>query len=159
MQRFTRTPYYTGPEREDENRFFAAATDASLFIPSAELAALQSTHNSDTFMYRFCWPSPMAQGRLGACHALDVPFVLGTLDRVPEFAGRGVAPTDVSRTMQAAWVAFARTGNPACEAVGDWPEYELTERNTLFIDRPCHVVRDPDARKRRAWARARQDGD
>jgi para-nitrobenzyl esterase len=59
--------------------------------------------------------------------------------------------------MQAAWVSFAKTGDPACDAVGAWPRYEPEVRNTLFIDRKCRVVADPDSEKRLAWARARQE--
>lgn len=150
-------PFYEGPEIEDENRYFAALTDAKLFIPSARLAAEQSRHRAATFMYRFCFPSPMRQGRLGACHALDIPFPLGTVDRVPEFAGKGEDTRLVSRTMRAAWVAFARSGSPACPETGAWPGYERENRQTMMIDRVCRVDRDPDGEKRRAWARARLD--
>jgi para-nitrobenzyl esterase len=147
--------FYEGPEIEDENRYFAAVTDGNLFVPSARLAALQSRHQPATFMYRFAWTSPMRDGRLGACHALDIPFALGTVDRVPEFAGAGEDALAVSQAMRAAWVAFARTGSPACPAVGDWPAYDPESRQTLVIDRTCRTVRDPDGDKRRAWARAR----
>ena len=36
-------------------------------------------------MYVFTWPSPAA-GVLGACHAIELPFVFGTLD-APNMAG------------------------------------------------------------------------
>ncbi len=148
--------FYEGPELSDENRFFAAITDARLFMPSAQLAASQARHNPATFMYRFCWPSPMEGGRLGACHALDIPFALGTTDLVPEFAGKGAGTLRVARAMQAAWLAFARTGNPSCPLVGQWPEYDPKQRTTMIIDDPPRMVVDPDREKRRAWARARQ---
>jgi len=109
--------FYTAPEVEDSDRFFAVETDASLFVPSALLAERQAAHNEATFMYRFCWPSPMDGGRLGACHALDIAFALGTIDLVPEFAGEGAETQAVSRAMQAAWVSFAKTGSPACPGV------------------------------------------
>ena len=151
--------FYAGPELADENRYFAAVTDASLFVPSARLAAEQARHQPATFMYRFDWTSPMRGGRLGACHALDIPFALGTIDRVPEFAGAGEDARAVSRAMRAAWVAFARTGSPSCPEVGEWPAYESEHRQTLAIDRTCRTIRDPDGEKRRAWARARLEED
>ena len=151
--------FYEGPELADENRYFAAVTDANLFVPAARLAAQQSRHQSATFMYRFDWTSPMRDGRLGACHALDIPFALGAVDRVPAFAGAGDDALAVSRAMRAAWVAFARTGSPACAAVGEWPAYEPEGRQTMLIDRICRTVRDPDGEKRRAWALARLEGE
>ena len=30
-------------------------------------------------MYEFAWRSPQFGGRLGACHALEIPFVFDTL--------------------------------------------------------------------------------
>jgi para-nitrobenzyl esterase len=148
---------YAGPELSGADRFFAVETDASLFVPATRLAELQSRHDAATYMYRFTWRSPMQGGQLGACHALDVPFALGTLDRVPEFAGTGEAAERVARTVQSAWVAFARTGDPACPETGAWPPYDAAKRTTLFIDDPCRLVDAPDEERRRAWARARRE--
>jgi para-nitrobenzyl esterase len=146
---------YDGPELEGKNRFFAVETDASLFVPATELAANQSRHNPVTFMYRFNWPSPMNAGQLGACHALDISFALGTCDRVPEFAGEGERTERVAQAMQSAWVAFARSGAPSCKRTGPWPRYDTDERNTLFLDDPCRLVSHPDEERRSAWVRAR----
>jgi para-nitrobenzyl esterase len=149
-------PFYSGPELTEENRHFAAVTDANIFVPSAQLATEQARHNPETFMYRFCWPSPMLGGRLAACHALDIPFALGTLDVVPAFAGVGADASHVSDSMRAAWVSFARTGKPECPQVGPWPAYDSKDRATLIIDQPCRLEHDPDRDKRSAWSRARQ---
>jgi para-nitrobenzyl esterase len=65
----------------------------------------------------------------------------------------------VSHAMQAAWLSFAKTGSPVCPEVADWPAYEPEQRNTLFIDKVCSVVSNPDKEKHQAWAHARQDDD
>ncbi len=148
---------YDGARLPGRDRFFAVETDASLFVPATRLAECHARHVPRTWMYRFCRRSPMAGGRLGACHALDVPFVLGTEDRVPEFAGAGPGVEQVGRNMRAAWRAFARSGDPACDAVGEWPAYGPPRRATLFIDDPCRVVDRPDEVKRRVWAAARRE--
>jgi para-nitrobenzyl esterase len=140
-----------------KDRFFAVETDASLFVPAAQLASSQSRHNAATFMYRFDWRSPMLDGRLGACHALDIAFALGTLERVPEFAGQGERPERVAHAMQSAWASFARSGSPACDATGPWPAYETGRRDTLVLDDPCRLVSAPSEERRSAWALARQD--
>lgn len=137
-------------------RFFAIETDASLFIPATVLASGHAAHQPNTWMYRFDWRSPMERGALGACHALDVPFALGTIDRVAEFAGSGAAAERVARSVQGAWVAFARRGNPSCEATGEWPAYETERRATLLLDDPCQLVDAPNEERRRAWVRARR---
>ncbi|MCP4905482.1 MAG: carboxylesterase family protein [bacterium] len=82
-------PFYSGPELEDEKRFFVAVTNARLFVPSTRLAENQASLDSATYLYRYRWTSPMAEGRLGACHALDISFALGTTDLVSKVAGDG----------------------------------------------------------------------
>ena len=63
----------------------------------------------------------------------------------------------MGRSLRAAWTSFARSGDPACTEVGDWPRYEPTRRATLFIEDPCRVVDAPDEVRREAWAVARRE--
>ncbi len=129
-------------------RFFALETDASLFVPSTRLAEAHARHQPRTFMYRFSWRSALAGGRLGACHALDVPFALGTLGlpKIAEFAGSGAAAQRVSAAMMDAWVAFARSGDPG------WPAYAAPRRATFVIDDPCRVEDAPHEKERALWS-------
>jgi para-nitrobenzyl esterase len=140
------------------DRFFALETDASLFVPSARLAEAQSRVREATWMYRFSWRSPLRGGALDACHALDVPFTLGTHADTPAlraFAGEGAAATRVAGAMMDAWAAFARTGDPAHASLGcPWPRYDAAQRATLALGDPCRVVHAPDEAKRRLWAAA-----
>jgi para-nitrobenzyl esterase len=103
--------------------FFAVQTDLSLRGPSEALAAAHARHGRRTFVYRFGWRSPLAGGALGACHTIDLPFVFGTLDApgMPELAGGGPAAEALSENVRAAWLAFARTGNPSHPGIGEWP--------------------------------------
>ncbi|MEV6056579.1 hypothetical protein [Streptomyces sp. NPDC052107] len=68
------------------------------------------------------WPAPLG-GELDACHAVDVPFVLGNLAD-PGFAALlGAAPPQhLADSMHATWVAFATTGDPG------WPAYREPDR-------------------------------
>jgi para-nitrobenzyl esterase len=140
------------------DRFCALETDASLFAPSAQLAESHSRVHGDTWMYRFAWPSPLRGGALGACHALDVPFALGTYDATPAlaaFAGSGAAATRVSHATMDAWAAFARDGDPSHPSVGGvWPRYEADQRATLELGDPCRVLNAPNESRRRLWAEA-----
>lgn len=143
------------------DRFFALETDASLFVPSARLAEAQSRVRRDTWMARFAWRSPVRGGALGACHALDVPFALGTLDSTPalrEFSGSGAAAKRVAHAVMDAWSAFARSGDPSCAGTGAWPRYDAERRATLALGDPCGVVFAPDEAKRRLWEEALDSG-
>lgn len=143
------------------DRFFALETDASLFVPSARLAEAQSRVRADTWMYRFRWRSPASGGALGACHALDVPFALGSYDTTPalrEFSGSGAAATRVAHAVMDAWSAFARTGDPSCACAGTWPRYGAERRATLELDDPCRVVLAPNEANRRLWETVQNPG-
>ncbi len=137
------------------DRFFALETDASLFVPSARLAEAQSRFQPRTFMYRFTWRSPLRGGALGACHALDVPFALGTYEQ-PElraFAGEGAAAARLAHAVMDAWAAFARAADPSHPGIGAWPAYEPLRRATLELGDPCRVVDAPGEEKRCLWER------
>lgn len=72
------------------------------------------------YAYEFRWESPVESpvggGRVGAVHNLDLPFVFDVLDApgVERTAGPD-APQALADAMHAAWVRFARTGDPG------WP--------------------------------------
>ena len=65
--------------------------DEMFRIPSVRLAEAQRAHQPRTFMYLFVYESPARRGSLGACHALELPFMFGTLDAPTQdkFAGTG----------------------------------------------------------------------
>jgi para-nitrobenzyl esterase len=74
------------------------------------------TRTRPTFVYEFAWPSPLPG--VGAAHGLELGFVFGNLG-VSTLEGPQ-PPQDLVERVQAAWVAFATTGDPG------WPAYTLT---------------------------------
>ncbi|MFW9825211.1 MAG: carboxylesterase/lipase family protein, partial [Candidatus Thorarchaeota archaeon] len=56
-------------------------TDLWYRIIAIRLAESQSKHQPNTFMYLFTWPSPDMEGKVGATHTLEIPFVFGTLHK------------------------------------------------------------------------------
>jgi para-nitrobenzyl esterase len=95
-------------------------------------------------MYEFTWRSPRFEGRLGACHYLEVGFVFDRLGRDRALAG-SEPPQQLADAMHAAWVAFARTGDPG------WPPYDPDRRATMRFGDRCEVVDDPRGDERRLW--------
>ncbi len=105
-------------------------------------------------MYRFDLPSTALDGALGACHAVEVPFVFDNLDRggVEMLLGGlddGARPQP--RPTRRAAPAVARTGRPSLPSL-DWPAYDLERRRTCLLDRTPTVVADPDGAVRALWA-------
>ena len=129
-------------------------TDVVFRIPAVRLAERQSAIGNDVFMYRFDYSSPAFGGQLGACHALEIPFVFESLDGggVEMFVG---PVTDDMRALAAAmhdsWVTFARTGTPAAAGLPEWPRYTGDRRATMLFDLESKVAEDPGAADREAW--------
>jgi para-nitrobenzyl esterase len=120
--------------------------------PCARFAIEHSMHQPQTYHYLFSWESPARKGALGACHALEMPFVFGTLDAPTQdrFAGTGPEAETLAENMMDAWINFARTGNPSHKGIGDWPTYNIASRLTMVFDRVCRVEEDPFPEERTA---------
>jgi para-nitrobenzyl esterase len=130
----------------------AIETDRMFWIPAVRMAEAQAKNGTPVWAYRFDWPSPAFGGRFGACHALEIPFVFDNLDApgADVFTG-GAAPQNLAARMHAAWVAFAKTGNPKTDELPDWPSYESSKRATMLLDEECKLAEDPDAELRALW--------
>ena len=50
----------------------AIQTDWFCRIPAIRLADAHAKNSPATYMYEFAWRSPQFDGRLGACHALEI---------------------------------------------------------------------------------------
>lgn len=99
---------------------------------------------ADTFQYLFNWVSP-AWPEIGSFHGSEAAFVFDTVAHVP-LAVADPAAQSIADVVAAAWVSFARTGQPG------WPThrpdatvYALPPAGTLLHD-PFGPIRD-------AWQR------
>lgn len=128
--------------------FIAIQSDKVFRMPAIRLAEAHYRRQQMTFMYLFNWVSPLMDGVLGSCHALDLGFVFGTLDG--NFTGSGEEARALSRKMQDAWASFALHGDPSCESVGKWALYD-ERRGTMILGKQCMLVEAPYDEERRAW--------
>jgi para-nitrobenzyl esterase len=133
--------------------WFAIESDRVFRVPSMRLAELQQRNYAGVYAYLFTWPSPFRDGILGACHALDIPFVFGThtLPTLRPLAGSGPDADAVAARVQDAWIAFARSGRPGHAGIGEWPAYEPARRRTMLLGAECAVVDAPYEAERRFW--------
>ncbi len=126
----------------------AINTDLMFRIPILGLVEAQRDNVQLAYNYLFTWKSPVMGGALGACHALEIGFVFGGYDDL--FCGSGPDADKLSECIQEAWIAFARTGNPSCKAIGEWPVYGKN-RATMMLGKPCHVEEAPYEEERSYW--------
>jgi para-nitrobenzyl esterase len=132
--------------------FAATMTDRMFRQHSLWLAEANAADQADTWMYLFDWCGAGMDGAIGACHALEIPFVFGTLESgLGKLAGAGPDADALAAAMQDAWLAFARTGDPSTPTL-TWPRYETGRRATAAFG-PTLEVRDaPLEAERLAWA-------
>lgn len=128
-------------------------TDWWVRVPALRLADAHAPAPGGTFMYEFAWPSPIMDGRLGSCHALEMPFVFDTLDlRHHQMMGGALGtdpPQELADTMHRAWVNFASKGEPG------WPRYDLDRRAVMRFNLTSSLVEDPYAQQRALWTGVR----
>lgn len=119
----------------------AIATDLLIRHPLLQIADDQT---ATTHVYEFAWETPVLG--LGACHALELPFVFETLDTDEARRLTGPdAPEALADEMHRAWVAFATTGDPG------WPAWGPAKPVMVFDDGGSRVVAAPRDDERSAW--------
>jgi para-nitrobenzyl esterase len=125
--------------------------DLRFRIPSIRFAEAHAARGLATYAYLFTYASPAFYGALGACHALELPFVFGTLDAPLQdrFAGTGEGVRALSASMMQSWTSFARTGQPADDEA--WPRFDAKERLTRIVDLTSRVEGAPFDVERKAW--------
>lgn len=132
----------------------AMMTDSMFRMPAIRTAELHSAHSPETWMYLFDYESPAAEGRLGACHSLDIPFIWGTYgaENMPRFCGTGPEVETLSSVMMDAYLAFARHGNPNNPGLPEWPHYDIAERLTMHLGSDPFLGGAPQDEERQFWA-------
>jgi para-nitrobenzyl esterase len=139
------------PDDSPGDLLAAMLTDRFFRLPALAVAqarpsvpAAASSEPARTYMYEFAWPSPVTG--LGACHSLEIPFVFDNLSAEGAEQALGTAPpAGLARRMHAAWVSFARDGDPG------WRAFDDTYPVMIFDAAGCGVHQDPRGEERRAW--------
>lgn len=147
----TTLPVYRArrPGARPDELLIAFTTDQMFRMPAIRLLeARERAGSAAHWMYWFCWASRAFGGRLGATHALEIPFTFNNLDRpgVDVFLGPGERPQQLASVMHADWTRFVHDLDPG------WAPYETGRRATMRYAETSEVVLDPDDAERRAWA-------
>jgi len=114
----------------------AVATRRVFAGPAERFADDAARAGARTYSYRFAWRAPAS--RLGACHCIELPFLFGARtawEGAPMLAGADwdadVEP--LGAAVRAAWLSFARTGNPWTDAL-PWPPHSPGRAPTIVLD-------------------------
>jgi para-nitrobenzyl esterase len=119
------------------------ARDRGMTEPARFLARALTAQGHRAYEYRFSYVAESMRNQWqGAPHASEVPYVF---DTVSARYGKELAPADeaVAKTINAYWVAFAKTGDPNGPGRPNWPAYD-TERDVLADFTEMGVIVQPD---------------
>jgi para-nitrobenzyl esterase len=133
------------PDASPGDVLAAVITDKYFRVPAVRLAEARADAPSATYAYEFAWGTTVRG--LGACHAVEIGFVFDTLEEeTSKWLSGGDAPQALADEVHAAWVAFARDGDPG------WAAYDTDRRPVMTFARPgSELVDDPRPDERRAW--------
>jgi para-nitrobenzyl esterase len=147
------------PDASPDDLWSAVLTDAGFRVPAVRLleahhrAAAPGVHGHQ---YLFSWPTPAFGGLMGACHALEIPFVFDNLHRggAELFLGGAAGPEveALAVRMQQAWIAFARSGVPSADGLPAWPALDPDRRAVLRLDLEPEILLDPQRAELDCWA-------
>ncbi|WP_129780772.1 carboxylesterase/lipase family protein [Peristeroidobacter soli] len=119
--------------------------DSSFGAPARWIAARMES-GAPAWLYHFDYTLEARRGAIGANHAAEIPYVFGTLDRIPALRAF-VSKRDeaMARMISACWVAFAKQGRPVCDGAPSWPAYRAETDELLKFAVATQVV--PQFRK------------
>lgn len=131
------------PKATPSDIFFAVATDKAMREGAWQQAERKAKQNgAPVWFYELDWTTPVDGGKWGSPHSLDLAMVFDNVALSASMVGTGPEAQAVADQMSAAWLAFARTGNPNNPKTLQWPAYTLTDRATMVFDTTSKVVND-----------------
>jgi len=150
------------PGRDNIDLFLRMDTDNSFFRQGVETQAERKAaqRGAPVYVYRFEYYSPVRDGRLKAMHCMEIPFVFDNLEAGKIYTGTSPAAQKIADQMSAAWVAFARTGNPSHKGIPSWKPFNADERPTMVFGSgtEARLVNDPGHEERLALKALRENG-
>ncbi len=130
------------PRASPSDLYFAITTDRRVRQQAWAQAERKSAQGgAPVWLYELDWTTPVEEGKWGSPHSLDLAFVFDNVAKSQSMVGSGSEPQQMADMMSAAWIAFARSGNPATDALA-WPPFTAAERATMVFNIPPKVVND-----------------
>lgn len=134
------------PDASAGELMIAIMTDWFFRVPAVRFV---EARGGGDHVYEFTWRSTLFDGNLGACHALEIPFVFDVLDKPETALITGPNPPQpIADDMHRAWVDFVRDGDPG------WAPYGRERTVKMFGTEPA-VVDDPRPGTREVWTGVR----
>jgi para-nitrobenzyl esterase len=142
------------PEATPWDLWILIATDHPRGAYTRELAKRKAAQNgAPAFLYRFDWETPEGGGHMRSPHTIEIQFVFNNIKIAGPLISKMPEAYALAEKVSAAWVAFARTGNPRTAKLPKWPAYSAKSRDTMIFNNESRVEQDPDHGPRLATER------
>jgi para-nitrobenzyl esterase len=126
---------------------YATISTSGWRIPAfAQVARKAALAAAPAYAYIYGWRTPVLDDRPGTFHAAELPFVFDNGELLDHYSADDPAAYVLNKQMSAAWVSFARTGNPNHSGLPHWPAYTADTRATMVFNAPCEVRHDPEGK-------------
>jgi para-nitrobenzyl esterase len=131
------------PRATPSDLYFTVTTELGMGANARALATRKTAQRgAAVYLYRMEWETPLNGGRMRAHHALDLPLMFDNVARSGGLAGNTDAQR-VADAMSAAWLTFARTGNPNAPGLAYWPAFDTEQQPTMVFNVVSRAVADP----------------
>jgi para-nitrobenzyl esterase len=131
------------PGATPSDLYFLIASDNAYGAPTMKLAERRAAlHGGPVYLYYFRWESPMEGGKFKSPHTIEIPFAWDTV-RTANLTKNSPVAQALADKVSAAWIAFARSGNPDTPALPRWPQFEAEKRSTMVFNNESRIENDP----------------
>jgi para-nitrobenzyl esterase len=132
------------PQATPSDLYFTITTELGMGAGARTVAARRAAAGgAPVYLYRLEWESRANAGRLRSHHGLDVPLVFNNVHAAETVGDGAQEAQQVADAMSAAWLSFARSGNPNGPGLAYWPAYDGQYRQTMVFDAISRAVSDP----------------
>jgi para-nitrobenzyl esterase len=98
---------------------------------------------ASVYMYVTDWRTPVDGGKWRSPHICDLPLIFDNVDLASSMVGAEMRARSMAAVMSAAWIAFARNGDPDSPGLPHWPRYDVSARATMIFNDVSRVSNDP----------------
>jgi para-nitrobenzyl esterase len=97
------------------------------------------------YAYLLTWKSPVEDGTRGSFHGVDIPLAFNNIELGKHWTGSSDDAQQLADRMSAAWINFAKTGNPNVKGVlPAWSAYTQENGETMIFDSTCSIMNNHD---------------
>jgi para-nitrobenzyl esterase len=142
------------PEATPWDLHILIATDHPRGTYARELAKRKADQRrAPAYLYRFDWETPEGGGHMRSPHTIEIQFVFNNIKIAGPLISKMPEAYALAEKTSAAWVAFAKSGDPNTPKLPRWPAYSPQARDTMLFNNESRVVSDPDRVARLAMER------